>query len=527
VAGAAQAAPRAKSRPSSSEAAALREQVKQLNQRVEALEAALAAQAKAQQETQAQVAASAAEAKAAQARVDDEIIRIPATVNTAVAAAPPPDKFRIKGLTITPGGFLAAEGIYRSRNIASDISSTFAGIPYPQSPLAHTDELRFTARQTRLSLLVEGSPYPTTHLAMYGEFDFQAAAGTANPIESNSFNPRIRHLYGTVDWSDWGLHLLAGQNWSLATMNTKGITPRNELPPPVIDGQYLPGFVWTRQPQIRLTKTFGEQIWLALSLEDPQTTFFTVGTGTGAGTLPGTLTFTAPAGTGFAPGTTLSLNNVPDVILKAAYEGPVAGYPLHAELFGMFRDFYSRNAGSNDSVQGGGVGGGAVLSVIPKVLDLQVSGLYGYGVGRYGSAQLPDVTFSPTGEIKPLHQYMVLAGANWHPMPELQLYLLAGREESFGKVMTGPTGLAFGYGNPAYVNLGCFTEGSPLTCNGNSKYIQQITAGFWHFPYQGNFGHIQWGAQYSYTERKAFGGVGGAPKGDDHMVFTSFRYYPF
>jgi len=526
--GAGQAAPRAKSRPaSSSEAAALREQVQRLNERVEALEAQLAAQAKVQQDAQAQAAASAAAAKAAQAKVDDEILRIPATVKTEVASQPPPDKFHIKGLTITPGGFLAAEGIYRSRNISSDISSTFAGIPYPNSAVGHTDELRFTARQTRLALLVEGSPGPKTHLAMYGEFDFQAAAVTANPNESNSFNPRIRHLYGTVDWNDWGLHLLAGQNWSLATMNTKGITPRNELPPPVVDGQYIPGFVWTRQPQIRLAKSFGEQIWLALSLENPQTTFFTVGTGAGAGALPSNLTFNAPAGTGFAVGSNLSLNHAPDVILKAAYEGEVGALPLHVEGFGMFRDFFWRKAGSNEDVQGGGFGGGAVLSVIPKVLDLQVSGLIGYGMGRYGSAQLPDATFSPTGEIKPLHQYMALAGANWHPLPELQLYLFAGREESYGKVMTGPTGLAFGYGDPAYVNLGCFTEGSPLTCNGNSRYIQQITAGFWHFPYQGDFGHIQWGVQYSYTERKAFGGVGGAPKGDDNMVFTSFRYYPF
>lgn len=533
---AAQAAPahRAKAPAASRSEAALRSEVRQLRERVDALEAELKEQAAGQQDLKAQAEAaqaradqSAATAQAAQAKLDNEIIRLPTTVQTEIAAAPPPDKFRIKGLSITPGGFVEAAGIFRSRNIAADISSSFNAIPYDNVPAAHMQETRFSARQSRLSLLVEGDPYPQTHLAMYGEFDFQAGAQTANSNESNSFNPRIRHLYGTIDWDDWGLHLLAGQNWSLVTMNTKGITPRNELPPAVIDGQYVPGFVWARQPQLRLTKNFGKQLWLAASLENPQTTFFTVGTGPGAGTLPSNATFTIPAGSGFASTNTLSLNHVPDVVLKAAYEGPVGEIPLHLEVFGLFRDFYVRQAGSNADAQGGGFGGGAVVSVIPKVLDLQVSGLIGYGVGRYGTAQLPDATLDPAGHVRPMHEDMILAGATWHATSDLDLYLFAGREESKGKAMTGPTGLAFGYGNPAYVNLGCFVEGPPVVCNGNTREINQVTAGFWHKPYQGDFGHIQWGAQYSYTRREAFDGVGGAPTADAHMVFTSFRYYPY
>ena len=122
-----------------------------------------------------------------------------------------------------------------------------------------------------------------THAAFYGEFDFLGAAQTANSNESNSFTPRIRQLYGTVDWDYWGLHLLAGQNWSLVTMNSKGITQRNEVPPPVIDAQYVPGFAWARQAQLRITKDFDDkQVWLAASLENPQTTF----TGTSGSGLP-------------------------------------------------------------------------------------------------------------------------------------------------------------------------------------------------------------------------------------------------
>ena len=72
--------------------------------------------------------------------------------------------------------------------------------------------------------------------------------------------------------SYWGAHLLAGQEWSLATMNTKGITPRQEDIPLTIDAQYVPGFVWQRTPQIRLVKDIAENAWVAISAENPATT---------------------------------------------------------------------------------------------------------------------------------------------------------------------------------------------------------------------------------------------------------------
>ena len=42
----------------------------------------------------------------------------------------------------------------------------------------------------------------------------------ANSLESNSFNPRVRQIYGTYDDTAWGLHFLGGQAWSLATSAT-------------------------------------------------------------------------------------------------------------------------------------------------------------------------------------------------------------------------------------------------------------------------------------------------------------------
>ena len=168
--------------------------------------------------------------------------------------------------TVTLGGFSAFETVYRSRNEAADIGSSFSGIPFPSTSTAHTSELRFTARQSRLSVLAQGNADSDTHLAFYGEFDFMAGPGSANSNESNSYSPRIRHMYGTVDWDAEGIEILAGQNWSLLTLNSHGITPRNEVPPATIEAQYAVGFNWARQAQLRIVKNWDHQIWLAVSL---------------------------------------------------------------------------------------------------------------------------------------------------------------------------------------------------------------------------------------------------------------------
>ena len=182
-------------------------------------------------------------------------------------------KLRFGDITITPGGFVAMEGVYRSRTEQADIGSQYQGIPF--GPQSGTSELKFSARQSRIAGLIE-APISTNMLVSgYGEFDFLGSGATSNLNESNSFVPRIRHLYTTLDANDYGIHVLGGQTWSLLTLNNKGITPRNEVTPPTIDAQYVPGFVWKRQPQIRLTKDFDQKLWVSVSAEQPQTTFAT------------------------------------------------------------------------------------------------------------------------------------------------------------------------------------------------------------------------------------------------------------
>jgi cell division septum initiation protein DivIVA len=557
--GAAQATP--KHKPVVAADSGLADEVKALKAQVDSLQATVQAQAQAQQQTQAQVAASQAQADqataaahAAQAKLDMQIEQIPGAVQTAVAAQPAPtlDKLKYKGVSLTLGGFAAAEGIYRSKNIESDISSSFAKIPFENAPLAHTNELRGTARQSRISFLAQGDINMATHAAFYGEFDFQGAAQTANSNESNSYNPRIRNLYGTLDWDYWGLHLLAGQNWSLVTLNSKGITPRNEAPPPVIDAQYIPGFSWTRQPQLRIVKDFADkQGWLALSLENPQTTFTgTAGNGLPAGVsvldlVTGNSTINgAPAGSaafsGFNSVNTTSLNRTPDVILKAAWE-PYIGVarPLHVEAFGIYRDFYDQitvTAANTQGlapgvreadVSGGGWGAGVTYNAIPKILDLQASVMSGKGIGRYGAAQLSDATLRIDGKVAPISETMYLVGGTLHATPELDLYLFGGQEREDSKISTlGTTNFGFGnLTNASFTAAGCTTVGG--ACSATVRDVGQITAGLWDKAYTGPFGQIRIGLQYSHTKLEGFAGGGYTPKTSDDMIFTSFRYYPF
>ena len=505
------------------------QEIRELRDRLDALQRRLDAQIKALEELKAELDAAQAQAAAAKAQA----ATIPAQVKQAVEAAQPKgDKLHYKGVTVSFGGFVAGEYVRRSIDTANDIATAYNGDYFGNDPLAHTSQSLFTARQSSLSALVEGDPGPQTHLRALGQIDFQGAAQTANSVQDYSYNPRLMQLYGAVDWDDLHLHLLAGQAWSLVTLNSSGIVPETIVIPPTIDGQYMPGFDWARQPQIRLTQDIDRQYWVALSLENPQTTFYT-----GANPLPAGVTLdyeTHGTGLGFNSQNTLSLDHVPDAVLKVADDVAFGKRTVHAEAFGLVRRFYERLNYASKNVSGSAIGAGLMLPLVPQWLDLQVSGVAGRGIGRYGSAQLPDVTFDSSGVIKPIREIIAMAGLTVHPLRKLDVYVFAGEEREsrqsfdYTDMSSGtPTVVPFGYGNLGYSNAGCSSEAAQQPCVGNLRLVEQGTLGLWYEPYSGNFGMLKLGLQLSRTEFKAFAGVGGAPVAALNTVFTSLRYYPF
>ncbi len=475
-------------------------------------------------------------------------------------------KLQFGSIVLTPGGFVAAESVYRTRTTQSDINTGYGNIPFANNPIEHNSEERLTARQSRVALLAEGAITPTLLASGYGEFDFLGASTASNATDTNGYSPRIRNLYAQLDSSDTGFHVLAGQNWSLLTLNSKGITPRNEVTPPVIDGQFIPGFTFARQFGVRLTKDFDKRLWLSLAAEESQTTFgaaaactgsVLTGAGGAAVTTPVGATVNAVcaatgSGAGFAQyGQPYSLNHIPDIIGKAAYELTLGDRDIHLEAEGIYKNLYDRseaaiggvsvaNGGSTHNTTGYGFGGGLIVPVIPKRLDFQASALAGRGIGRYGAGLLPDATFNADGSLHAISEIEAVGGFTLHATPAIDLYVFAGIEKEAPALTTLSTGASFGYGLPTANNSGCFVENG--TCAGVTKTLFQITGGMWDKIYKGSFGEVRVGVQYSYTQRELFQGNGTtaasaltpalpalayAPKTYDQFVFTSLRYYPF
>ena len=442
--------------------------------------------------------------------------------------------FEVGGVRVTLGGFIEAAGIFRTRNEVADVNSNFnTGIPLPNSPLYHENETRFSARQSRLSVLAQGNPDPATTLTAYFEGDLLGAAPTANSVESNSYTPRVRQAFAVYERSDLGMYFLGGQAWSLLTMFKKGIpyATSDVNSPMVIDAQYVPGFTWTRQPQFRFVKSFDNQmLWVAASVENPQTSYYTGPNGAAPSSL-GTVDDVNPGGQTFYSGTNYSTEVAPDVILKVAAD-PGWG---HFEGYGLARFMHDRIStlgdGSSHTVMAGGGGADMLLPIVPDYLSFQASFLAGKGIGRYGAAQLPDAVIGPTGKPDPLPETQILLGLIATPTPMLQVYAYGGAEEigkSFFDADVKGKETPFGYGNPLYSNDTCEEElGSSSGCVANTSGVIQGTLGAWWKFEKGPYGTMQIGPQYSYTHRSIFQGIGPTPKTDDNMLFLSFRYYPF
>ncbi len=460
----------------------------------------------------------------------------PGSVVLARAEAPkapalPKGSFNVGNVNVQLGGFFEAAGYSRSRNEVTDLGSSFtSGIPERNSQLYHEGQTGLSARQSRISAYITASPDDVTKISGFAAMDFLGGAPTANYNQSNSWTPRLREAWIDYARSDYGFYALGGQTWSLATMNTKGVDPTAVNIPLTIDPSYQVGFDWERQAQFRFAKNLGsDQYWAAISIENPAT----VSSGT-APTIAGTTINLSNTGTGVdGTGNTFTNNFVPDGIVKLTADYPIG----HFEAMGIGRVFNDRvstlGTGKNFTEFGGGIGGGALIHVVPSYLDFQVSGLWGDGVGRYGASQLPDATYNAQGKPSVLPAYSAMAGLVGHPNKTNDAYAYFGVEHVSARydlaTVKGKETLLAGYGSPLINNTSCGTElaTSPAACSPLTSGSAEITVGDWWRFLQGPYGKMQVGFQYSYVRRYVFQGIGPTPKTDENMLFLSFRWYPF
>jgi hypothetical protein len=566
---------------------ATEDQIKQLRQdlqgQIDSLKSDLAAKDAALRDAQQKAAdaeAAAARAQAASAGVADNAAAVSAlqgTVNdlksnqaslaTTVSdetskikkEIESPNVLHYKGIDITPGGFTAAETVWRPHSTGSDIPTPFTSIPFPQAEAYHLSEFYGTGRQSRVSLMAEGK-VPWGTIRGYFEGDWLGTGVTSNNNQSNSYVFRQRVIWGqALTNSGWGF--AGGQMWSLATEDAHGLSNLSgDIKTPLtIDPNYNVGFVWTRQYGFRVTKSFGDKFAIGVAAENPQvlspggtislnsgTSYIWGNPGTGAGLYNGaisgeTCTSTStstPVSITCIPSylTTYAINATPDFVAKLAFD---PGYG-HYEIIGIARNFRDRIYNGttlppfNDTEWGEGIGGSFRVPVA-HILDFGVKGLYGHGTGRYGASTIADVTVGPWGEFKPLASTSGLGTLELHATPRLDVYANYGIDYIGKWLYTNAQGKQGGYGI-GESNSGCASENltptSPVipasgsSCTGVNRDTQEATLGYWYDIYKGPHGRLRQGVQYSYASRVIWANLPGyAPKGIENMVWTSFRYY--
>ncbi|HEY6446618.1 MAG TPA: hypothetical protein VIY53_09175 [Acidobacteriaceae bacterium] len=475
-----------------------------------------------------------------------------------------PDALHFKGITLSPtGSFIAAETVWRQGATGGDINTAFTGVPLQNSDDAQVSEFYGSGRQSRAAMKATGKVSDVTFTGYY-EADWLGAGITSNGNQSNSYVLRQRQLWADAN-TDGGWDFSGGQGWSLVTETTKGETRGTEVLPSTIDSQYTAGFVWARQESFRISKNFGNRFWLGASAENAETL------NPAGSSLPlNILIGSAGAGGGLYNATAnYSFNYTPDFIAKVVFE-PGWG---HWEVFGIERNFRDRiypnevcsnttissgltttsctgsTAGAwNDKIPGAGIGGSLRVPLGTPKFVVGVKGLYGKGVGRYGSSTIADVTIRPDSALDPLKAFSALSTIELNPTPRFNLYANYGGDyvyrdywgkSGYGSVLTDMSGCttepAPGGTNNTYGGNGTgFDPSTPSNCGNQNKDVQEFTAGDWYYFYKGPKGGLRFGLQYARFERdlwsgaatgKGSGNPGGSARGIDNMFWTSFRYY--
>jgi hypothetical protein len=451
-----------------------------------------------------------------------------------------PGVLHYKGVSITPGGFTAAETIYRTKATGGDIPTAFSALPYEGADAYALSEFYGSGRQSRVSLNVEGKTNWGT-LRGYYEADWLGTGITSNNNQSNSYVLRQRVIWGSAETNSH-LKVAGGQMWSLATEDKKGISNESSdiMTPQTIDPNYVTGFVWTRQYGVRVVKSFNH-VAFGLSVENPQilytasiagnTPYAVLGSaGNNGGNYNAAVSTVAPtvyvqnytnlketdsagnvvdsyipvyntvvANTNIA---NLSFNQTPDFIGKIAFD-PGWG---HFEIFGIGRSAHetvypgvttnsTKYGGIKDIVTGapvvaastvagsyvnsialGGGGGSLRVPLIPNKLTVGAKGMFGPGVGRYGDTTLSDVTANASGELEPIHNLSGLLTIEANPTPRLALYLNYGGDYA-GREDFGTGANASTLGSPSAQF--CPSTAGAFTCTATPTAADIAAGGAW------------------------------------------------
>ena len=171
----------------------------------------------------------------------------------------------------------------------------------------------------------------------------------------------------------------------------------------------------------------------------------------------------------YKPLNTITINGIPDLITKAAWDPDFVGH-IHIEVGGILRNFTDQAYWGNHSR------GRRRRGRRDRADHSEMARLPGFGHDRQRQWPLwrganPDATFNWQGGIQPIHERQVMIGLTAHVTPQTDVYVFAGgefaclqlqlREIRRGNALRTAGLYSYGYGNPAYENIGCNFEGRP------------------------------------------------------------------
>jgi hypothetical protein len=443
---------------------------------------------------------------------------------TPISIAPPaqtssdtssPLQFKLGDAFFTPVGFMDMTSVTRSTNPGSGIGTNFGSIPYSNTQTGSIGETRLSPQNSRIGMRVDTS-FKDFNVIGYWESDFLGQLGNppngALAVSSNPYVFRLRLFWVDVRKNGW--EFLAGQSWSLATPNRKGVSP---LPGDVffsqdMDVNYQLGLTWGRIPGFRGAYHWGDKAAFAIALENSEPY---VGGGNGGSAIVGPAAYASILGTQVNNGASvISASSLhPDIIAKLAFDPTEKA---HFEFVGLestnrIASPFSATAPVQTFTKAGFGGEFNFNFELFKGFRLIDNNYWSDGGGRYIFGQAPDFIIQANGNLSLVHSASTVAGFE----------ATAGRALLFayyGGVYIGrdtaidTNGKLIGYG--------------PLSSDGQNRAIQEISFGS-NFTLAKN---PRWGAlnlilQYSYLQRNPWLATGTAPTNANlNMGFIDLRY---
>jgi hypothetical protein len=419
----------------------------------------------------------------------------------AQPATPSPLTIRIGDAEVLPGGFIDALAIVRSTNVGSGPATTFATIPFDNTPQGNLHETRLSAQTSRLNVLGTTKVGDATVKGFF-EIDFLGNNPGNAFVTANSHTPRMRHAW--AQYARGTFEFTAGQTWTLLVPNRNGLSPASAdvFLTQNLDANIQLGLVWARQSQFRFVAHPSETISVGASLENPEPFV------TNAVVLPASFP-AVEVDAGATPG---APSPYPDVIGKIAFDPKTGNTRQHLEAAVLVRGFetYSPASDRTFSATGTGFSFSGVAEVIKNVRVIGTT-LISDGGGRYMIGVAPDFIVNADGSMTTVGSNSFLAGVEAQVRPPTMIFGYYGTVR-IDREVADDAGKPIGYGVPG-----------STTAN---KSIDETTLGFNHaFFREPRYGAMQLIVQYSYVTRTPWSVPEGTPSSaHTHMLYVSARY---